>query len=65
MRSGIIAGVIVALIIAFVFWAKGSRDTVLTGTFELGFEESAFFPDGDWSKKPFWPCALSSFDALR
>ena len=50
----IIVGLVVASIIVFVWWAKGSRNTVLAGTFQWGFEESAFFPDGDCSKKPFW-----------
>jgi len=50
----IVVGVVVSSIIAFVLWAKGSRNTVLTGTFQWGFEESAFFPDGDCSEKPFW-----------
>jgi hypothetical protein len=53
-RIQIVAGVVIALIILFVLWAKGSRDTVLVGTFQWGFEESAFFRDGDCSKKPFW-----------
>ena len=50
----IVAVGILASIVAVVLWAKGSRDTVLDGTLQWGFEESAFFPDGDCSKKPFW-----------
>jgi len=53
-RIQIVVGVITAIMVVFVLWAKGSRDTVLTGTFQWGFEESAFFADGDCSKKPFW-----------
>jgi hypothetical protein len=53
-RIQIVAAVIVALIISLVLWAKGSRDTVLSGTFQWGFEESAFFLDSDCSRKPFW-----------
>lgn len=53
-RIQIVAGVTVALILVLVLWAKGSRDTVLSGTFQWGFEESAFFPDGDCSKQPYW-----------
>jgi hypothetical protein len=53
-RIQIATSVIVALIIVLVLWAKGSRDTVLTGTLQWGFEESAFFPDGDCSKRLFW-----------
>ncbi len=52
-RVQIVTGVTVALIM-LVLWAKGSRDTVLTGTYQWGFEESAFFPDGCCSKKPYW-----------
>jgi hypothetical protein len=43
-----------AFVIAVVFWGKGRRDIVLDGTLQRGFEESAFFPDGDCSNKPFW-----------
>jgi len=46
--------VVVALGIVLVLWAKGRKDTVLTGTLKWGFEESAFFPDSDCSEKPFW-----------
>ena len=50
----IVVGVIVASILGFVLWASGSRNTVRIGTCQWGFEESAFFPDGDCSTKPFW-----------
>jgi len=43
-----------ACVIAAVVWGKGRRDVVLDGTLQWGFEESAFFLDGDCSKKPFW-----------
>jgi len=49
-----VAAVIVGSAVAIVFWAKGSRDVVLDGTLQFGFEESAFFPNSDCSKKPFW-----------
>ena len=50
----IIAVTLTACVFALVFWAKGSRDIVLDGTLQRGFEESAFFLDGDCSNKPFW-----------
>ncbi len=46
--------VIVILVVASAFWAKGSRNIVLEGTFQRGFEQSDFYPNGDCSKKPFW-----------
>jgi hypothetical protein len=51
--STIAAGV-AACVIAVVLWGKGRRDIVLDGTLQRGFEESAFFPDGDCSNKPYW-----------
>jgi hypothetical protein len=45
---------IVGSIVAVCFWAKGERDVMLKGTLQWGFEESAFFPDGDCSSRPFW-----------
>ena len=53
-RIQIVAGVIVVLIISLVLWAKGSRAALLSGSFQWGFEESAFFLDSDCSRKPFW-----------
>ena len=50
----IIAVGVAVCLVAVVFWGKGRRDIVLDGTLQWGFEESAFFPDGDCSKKPFW-----------
>lgn len=50
-------GAILAVAIASLFialWARGRRNVVLEGTLQWGFEQSAFFPDGDCSKKPFW-----------
>lgn len=35
-------------------WAGGRREVTLEGTFQGGFEASAFFPNGDCSKRPFW-----------
>ena len=45
---------IFASVVAVVFWAAGSRDRMLDGTLQWGFEESAFFHNGDCSKEPFW-----------
>ena len=39
---------------SLVFWARGRRSLVLEGTLQWGFEQSAFFPDGDCSVTPFW-----------
>ena len=36
------------------FWAAGRREISLEGTFQGGYETSAFFPDGDCSRRPFW-----------
>lgn len=41
-------------LLSLAFWAGGRREVALQGTYESGFEHSAFFPDGDCSKKPFW-----------
>jgi|ERR1051325_5472547 hypothetical protein len=46
-----IAGV---CLLFLAWWAGGRRAVLLDGTYESGFETSAFFPDGDCSKKPFW-----------
>ena len=48
------SALIIILIIASMFWAKGRRSIVLEGTLQRGFEQSAFYPNGDCSKKPFW-----------
>jgi len=55
-RRGLViaAVVIIASIVAVVLWAGGRRDIVLSGTLQTSFEESAFFPDGNCSKKPYW-----------
>ena len=50
----IIAVGVAACVVALVFWGKGRRDIVLDGTLQWGFEESAFFPNGDCSIKPLW-----------
>lgn len=48
------AAVIIVSMVALVLWARGRRDVVVSGTLQWGFEESAFFPDSDCSKKPYW-----------
>lgn len=48
------AAIIIASIGAVVLWARGKRNVVVSGTLQWGFEESAFFPDGNCSKKPYW-----------
>ena len=56
MKRGILVVATVALLsigIGF-FSMRGRRDVSLDGTLQWGFEESAFFPNGDCSKKPFW-----------
>ncbi len=42
------------LVVAIVFWAKGSSNVMLEGTLQQGFEESDFYPNGDCSKHPLW-----------
>jgi len=37
-----------------LIWAKGRNNVVLEGTYQTSFEESAFFVNGDCSKKPAW-----------
>src|SRR5581483_5160762 len=57
---------VVAIAVAsalFLLWARGRQNLLLEGTLQFSFEESAFFPDGDCSAKPFWwqyPNALDS-----
>jgi hypothetical protein len=50
----IIAVGVAACVVGLVLWGKGRRDIVLDGTLQWGFEESAFFPNGDCSNKPLW-----------
>jgi hypothetical protein len=50
----IAAVAVAACVVAVVIWAEGRRDIVLDGTLQWSFEESAFFPDGDCSQKPYW-----------
>lgn len=45
---------VVILVVASVFWARGSSNTVLEGTLQRGFEQSDFYPNGDCSKNPLW-----------
>jgi hypothetical protein len=40
--------------ILFWAWARGRREIVLNGTLQFSFEESAFFPNGNCSNRPFW-----------
>ena len=53
MLIAILAIVVVCLLV-IVFLARGRHGVVLEGTLQWGFEESAFFPDGDCSNKPYW-----------
>ena len=41
-------------VMGILFWARGRHEIVLDGTLQFSFEESAFFPNGDCSNKPFW-----------
>lgn len=43
-----------ASLLGLVLWGMGRKDVDLSGTVQWGFEESAFFPNGDCSKTPFW-----------
>jgi hypothetical protein len=55
-RKTLIALLSIAVVcFAFVvFWAGGRRAVLLEGTYQGGFETSAFLPDGDCSRRPFW-----------
>jgi hypothetical protein len=44
----------VVCLLFLAFWAGGRREVSLDGTYQSGPEQSAFFPDGDCSKTPFW-----------
>jgi hypothetical protein len=44
----------VVCVLILAFWAGGRREVPLDGTYQSGFEQSAFIPDGNCSKKPFW-----------
>ncbi len=50
----VLLAVAVVCLLFLAFWAGGRREVPLDGTFQGGFEQSAFFPYGDCSKKPFW-----------
>jgi hypothetical protein len=50
----VLLSIAVVCFFVFAFWAGGRREVALEGTFQGGFEASAFFPDGDCSKRPFW-----------
>ena len=49
-----ILSIAVVCFLFFVFWTRGRREVSLEGTLQAGPEQSAFFPDGDCSKKPLW-----------
>lgn len=56
MKKRILSTILVGVagcVIAIVFWAR-SHYVGLEGTLQFGFEESAFFPNGDCSNKPLW-----------
>jgi hypothetical protein len=44
----------VVCLLFLAFWAGGHCEVTLEGTYQSGFEQSAFIPDGDCSKEPFW-----------
>jgi hypothetical protein len=44
----------VLCVLFLALWAGGRREVPLDGTYQSGFEQSAFIPYGDCSKKPFW-----------
>jgi hypothetical protein len=46
--------IVVVCLSSLAFWVGGRREKLLEGTVETGFETSAFFPDGDCSRRPFW-----------
>jgi len=49
-----ILAIAVVCLLFLIFWAGGRREVPLDGTFQGGSERSAFIPDGDCSKEPFW-----------
>ena len=44
----------VVCVLFLALWAGGRPAVPLEGTVQTGPEQSAFFPDGDCSRKPFW-----------
>lgn len=46
--------ILIAVLCLVIFWTRGRREAPLEGILQAGPEQSAFFPDGDCSKKPFW-----------
>ena len=46
--------ILVVCLLSLILWARGRHNVLLEGTLQWGFEESAFFPDGDCSTTPFW-----------
>jgi hypothetical protein len=51
---GAILSIVVVSLLSYIFWARGRGGVALQGTLQAGPEQSAFFPDGDCSKEPFW-----------
>ena len=47
-------GIALVCVLFLALWAGGRRAVPLEGTVQTGPEQSAFFPDGDCSRKPFW-----------
>jgi hypothetical protein len=56
MRRRITLTIAVSVVAALVvlFWGKSRSNVVVEGTYQTSFEESAFFVNGDCSKKPVW-----------
>jgi hypothetical protein len=53
-RSVVVVGVAASLLLALLFWVRGRHGVILEGTYQTSFEESAFFVNGDCSRKPIW-----------
>ncbi len=50
----VLLAIAVVCLLFLAFWAGGRRQVLLDGTYQSGFEQSAFIPNGDCSKEPFW-----------
>ncbi len=67
-RITLAISVIVVGGLVVLFWARSRNNVVLEGTYQTSFEQSAFFLDGDCSKKPVWwkwPNALDNEMGIR
>ena len=53
---------VVVVCLLFLFLWVRHRGTVMQGIVQFGPEQSAFFPDGDCSKTPFWFTAIDVRD---